>query len=370
MRGRPMMSSLASIGETRSSSTGMPMWFLWVSVLVVGMLWATGGLWAQAIPIVTIDYYGLRTISEQAVSQKLGIAVGDTLEWSNAWRRFQPVIERLEEMSGVAEARVEAFCCREKKFMLFVGIREESAAPIEYRPPPDSSIALSQEIIETHQNWGKALEAAAQKGGASLDHSQGHMLSSDPEVRAFEEQFIVYAEKHREKLRQVLRHAADAEQRQMATWVIGYASDKRVIVDDMLYAARDSAPWVRNNAIRILGVIAEYAQDRPELGIQIPAAPFIPMLNSVDWTDRNKAAFLLRILTESRDPTILQQIREQALPSLVEMARWKSEGHASSPFELLGRVAGLSKQEMRGAMGTGEKDRLIDRMVEAIQSEK
>ncbi|MBT4496397.1 MAG: hypothetical protein HOC74_01670 [Gemmatimonadetes bacterium] len=62
-------------------------------------------------------------------------------------------------------------------------------------------------------------------------------------MRAIEERFIGFAEEHLERLRQVLRYAADAEQRQIAAWVIAYAGDKRAIVDDLLYAVSDS-DWV------------------------------------------------------------------------------------------------------------------------------
>jgi HEAT repeat protein len=173
-----------------------------------------------------------------------------------------------------------------------------------------------------------------------------------------------------ERLRQVLRHAADAEQRQIAAWVIAYAGDKRTVVDDLLYAVSDPEPWVRNNATRALGTIAKFAQDKPELGIRISKGPFIDMLNSVDWTDRNKALSVLRWLTASRDAAVLQQLREQALPALVEMARWKFMGHAYSAYYLLCRVDGLTDEEIAETLGKGEKEAVIARIAESSQNEK
>ena len=363
--------SSAAPAEPMDVERGHPTPTSWQLLLVVHsivavVLWSAGGLCAQAMPIGTIDYYGLRTVSQQAVSQVLGVAVGDTLEWSGAWRRFQPVLERLEITPGIAEARVTPICCWEGKISLFVGIREEGAASFAYHPAPDSALALPQEIAEVYQSYGAAQLEAYRTGNSGVDHSQGHMLSANPEARAFEERFLVFAEGHQEELRQILRHAADAEHRQIAAWVIAYADDKRAILDDLIYATRDPDKTVRNNAMRALAVIVESARDRPEFE-QISPAPFIDMLNSVDWTDRNKATMLLTALTEKGDAALLQQLREQALPSLVEMALWQSVGHAYAPFRLLGRVAGLSEQEIGNAWARGEQDKVIARVVESSQ---
>ena len=44
-------------------------------------------------------------------------------------------------------------------------------------------------------------------------------------------------------------------------------------------------------------------------------------------------------LSRSRDRQLLATLRKQALTPLVEMARWKSEGHALAAFIILGRIA-------------------------------
>jgi hypothetical protein len=75
------------------------------------------------------------------------------------------------------------------------------------------------------------------------------------------------------------------------------------------------------------------------------------MLNSLDWTDRNKSSFVLLGLSASRDPALMTLLREGALASLLEMAQWKSDGHANAPFHILGRVAGLPETEIDKAWG-------------------
>jgi HEAT repeat protein len=144
----------------------------------------------------------------------------------------------------------------------------------------------------------------------------------------------------------VLHNSADANQRELAAEVIGYGAEKQAVVPDLVEAMRDPDAGVRNNAMRALWVIARYAQQHPEQQIKVPGQPFIDMLNSIEWTDRNKSSLALAELTQTRDPILLDELRKQALPSLIEMARWKAPGHAQPAFFILGRLDGLTDKEI------------------------
>jgi hypothetical protein len=85
------------------------------------------------------------------------------------------------------------------------------------------------------------------------------------------------------------------------------------------------------------------------------------MLNSAVWTDRNNAAVALVSMTESRPQDVLAMIRKQALPALVEMARWKHLPHALPAFILLGRTAEIPETELQAAWAKGERERIIAR---------
>ena len=61
-----------------------------------------------------------------------------------------------------------------------------------------------------------------------------------------------------------------------------------------------------------------------------------------------------------RDPELLAALREQALAPLVEMARWKSEGHALPALIILGRVAGYSDEATYELWERGDRDAVID----------
>jgi hypothetical protein len=135
---------------------------------------------------------------------------------------------------------------------------------------------------------------------------------------------------------------------------LGYHDDKKLIVDDLVYALRDGDATVRGNAIRALAAIA-FA------GVAVETSPLAEMLNSVVWTDRNNAAVALVSMTESRSPDVLATVRKEALASLVEMARWKHEPHALPAYILLGRTAGIAEAELQAAWSNGERERIISK---------
>jgi len=309
----------------------------------------------QIPPIGIIDFYGLRSVAEQQVREALQIKEGDSL--SGEPKEARP---RLEALPGVAQARVNLVCCEAGKAILYVGIVEKGAPSVRFRPAPQGTAQLPQDVRRAGGDYQKAFMNAVLKGDAGEDDSQGHALTNDPATRAIQERFIAFAARDLKLLRDVLRHSSDAEQRALAAEVIAYAPDKQAVVNDLVFAMRDPAEAVRNNTMRALAVMAELGRGTSKPRIQIPARPFIEMLNSVEWTDRNKSSWALVKLTEGRDPAVLSELRRQALPSLAEMARWKSPGHAQASFILLGRVAGIPEEEINAAWDRSDHASFIE----------
>jgi hypothetical protein len=301
-----------------------------------------------------IDFYGLRKVSPERARKVLGFQEGDLLPPSKS-----EVEEHLEEIPGIVSANLEAVCCEDGKAVLYVGVEEKGARRFEFHPEPKGNAELPAEVVVVFQGFFAALERAAERGETAEDLSRGHSLMVDPDARAFQLQFVELAARHLKVLREVLKNSADPVQRAMAAQVIGYAEPKRAIMDDLQWAMRDPDAGVRNNAMRSLGAIAVLAARDPELGIRFSPTWFIEMLNSLLWSDRNKAAFALVNLTEKRDPRILDQIRETALPALADMARWKHLPHALPGVILLGRVAGMPETEIQDAWSKGEREAVI-----------
>ena len=309
-----------------------------------------------------VDYYGLHKITPTRIQRVLATKEGDPFPASKG-----DLEERLEQIPGVVRSHLEAVCCDGGKAVLFVGIEERGAAHFNFRTAPQGEVRLPEDIVEAYREFLVALESAVRNGNAAEDLRSGHSLMADPACRLLQVRFEAIAGRQLPVLRDVLRNSSDVEHRAIAAYIIGYAPKKREVVADLQTAIQDPDDGVRNNAMRAVGAISVLAEQNPDLEIQISPTWFVEMLNSVVWTDRNKAVMALLNLTESRPEKILALIRERALPSLAEMARWKSLTHAIGPYTLLGRVAGLSDQTIQDSWTNGGREAVIAKALKAAR---
>jgi hypothetical protein len=309
---------------------------------------------AQAPRIGIIDFYGLEKVSQTKLRQALGAKEGDPLPSS-----MGDAEERLNRVPGVVESHLEAVCCDSGKMILYVGIEERGSLHFDVRDAPTGEVTLPEEITSKYREFLQAEAAATRRGENREDLTQGHALSEDPETRAIEELFIPLAKEHLKELRDVLRNSSDEEQRATAVYVMAYTPKKTMVVDDLMFALRDADAGVRSNAVRSLVAMAVLVRLHPDPELKISPTWFIEMLNSLSWTDRSKALLALQILTDNRDASVLDQLRDRALTSLAEMARWKSLEHALPAYVLLGRMVGMPEQQIQDDWSRGNRESVI-----------
>jgi hypothetical protein len=318
---------------------------------------------ADSVPrLSTIDYYGLRRVSENRIQKALGVSAGDPMPPSKG-----AIEERLEKIPGVVVARLEAVCCDGPRGMLFVGIEEKGAAHFALHSPPTGDAKLPQDMVNAYSDLLRAVESAARRGSTAEDLTQGHPLMADPDARAIQEGFQDFASNNLEEIRNVLRSSADGDERTMAAAIIGYARDKGRVINDLEYAMQDPDENVRSSAMTALNAMAVLAAKEPQRGIHISPTWLVEMLNSIVLSDRTHATMVLINLTDSRPPETLALLRERALNSLVEMAQWNSLRYALPAFVLLGRVGGLSEEQIQESWAKGERTAVI---LEVVGSKK
>jgi len=309
---------------------------------------------ARLVSVGDINFYGLRKVTAERILGATNLKVGAALPPSKG-----DLEDAIEKIPGVVLARVEAVCCEGSQVSMFIGIEEKGAPHAGFRSEPAGSDTLPDEVMDSYRQFLVAVGRAASRGNDGEDLTAGHSRMAAPEARAFQEGFIAFAGEHVDALRAVLRNASDPEQRAVAAAMIGYAPAKRQVTDDLQFALQDPEEAVRANAARSLMAIAVLAGKQPELGIRISATWFVELLNSVVLSDRFESAKTLLTLTDRANPSALDLIRERSVPSLVEMARWKTPRYAVPAFLLLGRVAGMADDEVQKAWEQENRELVI-----------
>ncbi|HEX3742498.1 MAG TPA: hypothetical protein VHW09_01150 [Bryobacteraceae bacterium] len=321
-----------------------------VARILTGLLFVCAAT-AQLPRVGNINFYGLHATLPDQILTAAHLGPGDTLPASRI-----DLEDRIIGLPGVMDANVQSVCCDGDRATLFIGIQERGQAGIEFRVPPSGTATLPAELMTRYRKYSGALMRSEVKGGAA-----------DTSVHREEEYFRLYTASHTLKLRAVLRTGPDAEQRAAAVTVLACATNKRLVVDDLLFALLDSDDGVRAAALRQLATIAALAHQRPSLGIRIPPAGMVDLLNSVVLSDRVEATKTLLALTAKPDNAALDLIRERALPSLAEMARWQTRSYAEAPFQLLARIAGLRDEDAIASWEHGDPEPVIQQALDSAR---
>lgn len=320
---------------------------------------------AQMPRVGDINFYGLRRISKEKILSVMHIATGERIPASRG-----ELEDQISGISGVVEAQVQTVCCDGDRAALFIGVAERGEPAPPLHSPPAGQAALPADVMTLYHQFLDAVGHAAGRGAADESYIEGHALMADAAVRELQQRFIVYASAHPDTLRAELHSGSDSEERAAAAAVIGYAADKKAVVDDLQFAMQDPDGAVRANAAKSLAAIAVLAHQKPVLAIKVSPTWFVELLNSVDLTDRVESTKALLILTDSGNVAALDLIRERALPSLVEMARWPTLRYALPPFLLAGRVAGLPDAQVRQAWENGDRNSVIQKALDSAKKRR
>lgn len=307
--------------------------------------------------IGSIEIYGAHKVSVQKIKSALGAGPGDFLP------SREDAEERIDKVSGVVASRIEAACCDQQKPILYVGIEERDSPHVEFHPTPSGTVTLPPELADKYQAFLDAVSGSIRGKNADEDLTNGYSLMADPECREIQQSFLPLVANNLALVDRVLRESADPEQRSAAAYLLQYGPrgprTSKIVVNGLQWALRDVDDNVRENAARALKAVAVGAKLHPEQQIRIEPTWFVELMNSVVWSDRRNASLALVNLTEQRDPEMLSLLRERALPSIIEMARWHDLEHALPAFILAGRLAGLDEKAIQDAWISGNREPVL-----------
>lgn len=314
-----------------------------------------------------VDLYGHQRVSASAIREALHLLPGDTIDAASFDRTA--VRQRLLAVPGVQQAAIDLVCCDDSTggAILYIGIAEKRSRPFVYRTDPQGPDRLPDTLTSIYDAYWNALVKAVQRGEANEDHDAGYALLQDTAARRQQVQMIPLVHQFQQAISAVLHHSGDARQRAIAATVIAYSNNKAFAAQELLYAVYDRAEEVRNNATRALWVLSDYLNEHPDSSIAIPASPFIGMLNSMVWTDRNKGSLVLFSLSQQRPPLLLAELKKRCLPALIDMARWRNRGHAFQAYLILGRIAGVPDEDCFNAFNSDRRAAYLDQLLSVVQ---
>lgn len=304
-----------------------------------------------------IDFFGTAGIDVPAIRSALPIQKGDTITEDQIGGFRERINRAAGNALGHKPTDVAILCCDGRgDFTIYIGLGGSNTAIFPLLPAPTGRTCLSRYAMGLYDGVMLAFSRAIQKGNGGEDHSRGYALANDAVARSKQLAVHHYAMAHEQHTEQALQVCGKPEHRQVAAWILGYASKSKSQIAALVSASRDSDEEVRNNAVRALWVLAG---SNLRTASEIPADNLVDMLNSSLWTDRNKTGLLLVELSRARNPRLLDRLRSEATPSLIEMARWENPGHAYAYRVLLGRIAGLEEARIQQLIDNGKVDEII-----------
>lgn len=309
--------------------------------------------------IGAIEFFGYSGLDLNRIRASLPIREGDPFEAKEV--KVLETIERIRESvktsSGKLPTDVAPVCCdTHGNYMIFIGLAGSSTVIASYNSVFTGTLHLPPAAVNLYKELMDLNSSLVSQGRAIEDRSKGYALSTDEQLRTKQLEARTFAIEHQQLLSRVLHSSADPEQRTVAAHFMGYARQSRSQIADLVWASRDADDGVRNNAIRALGVLAE---SNSKIAGQISPEPFIEMLKSGVWTDRNKGGYVLEQISKNRNARLLRLLRAEALEALIEMARWRSGGHAGSARTILGRIAGIEESRLKQMIAAGEIEQII-----------
>ena len=301
--------------------------------------------------IGAIDYFGYDGIDLAGVKAKMPLHVGDSVTFASFDKKA--VMGEVSAATGHGVSDVALVCCRDDGTVLvYVGLDGKSSRPLAVRNGFAGSAPLPKEAVSLYEREVQALGEAVAAGRAGEDYSGEYPLSVDPQLRKVQVAMHEFAAAHADVIAGVLAESKDARQRVMAAELEGYAPRSEKQVKALSQAASDPDSDVRNNAVRALGELA--AKPMP---MGMDPQPFVAMLFSGRWTDRNKASWLLERVTEKGNADVLAMLRQQAMEPLIEGASW-DEGHAFAFKALLSRCLGMPLEDVQKRIASGDVESL------------
>lgn len=153
-------------------------------------------------------------------------------------------------------------------------------------------------------------------------------------LKPFEKIFSEGVKKNEKALVAILNDSAQMDDRASAAYLLAYLNDPQKVALYLLPAIKDAEPLVRNNALRVLGDIAERHKE-----VVLPSKPLIEALNFPRASDRSKAVFVVMMMADGSQQ-VRQDILNEGVPPLLAMLKGNQPDQRDFSHKILRKISG------------------------------
>ncbi len=184
---------------------------------------------------------------------------------------------------------------------------------------------IAMELIETGQIQPEADECKA------FHCPFGHVHAR---LKRFEKLFLDGVKKHEAALVEIQANDKRADWRANASFLLAYLTDGKKVISYMRDRIKDSDAEVRNNALRVLGDIAEFHTE-----LIIPIQPVLEALRFPRVSDRSKALYVI-YLSALHSQDTRNQILKSSVPEILTIIESKQIDHKELAHGILRKISG------------------------------
>lgn len=320
------------------------------AVALIAMLVSssTGRLEAQTLE--AIDLFGTSQITAEQVRARFGDSIrtmvrvrmtGDRERARSIYDQVKAGIHAMGDFAYVELALV-SYPEREATYLTVDVVDEAdraermsfSSAPSGDVPDPGGLLAAWKE----YEDVGLRLLMNGEISSSPTCRAHHCLWGFDhPELAPYRDRFATVPE-HKDELIRVLENDRDPEDRGAAAYLLAHLEGVQEVVDALLPAVTDPDETVRNNAMRVLGIVVN---EHP--GVDLDLDPVLRAVRFPATTDRNKAMLIL--FGVAGRPELRDRIARQAGPVLLEALRLQQPNNHDTAYLILKRLSGESLGE-------------------------
>ena len=290
--------------------------------------------------LAQIDVYGSRILDRERVLARWGDALVELLRAPPDDERVYDVIEAEIRAAGdfaFVHVGVTSYSDGGRFLSIDLVDTADRERRMRFRVPPTGQLPDPDGLVALWLQYEAKYHELSNRN--AIDFTTGcrfwHCLApfGHPALVPYAEAFATRVPTAEQALARVLRDDARDEHRAAAAFLLAHLASGERVVELMVPAIDDPSTHVRNNAMRVLSVMAH---EHPE--VAIPLDPVLVALNYPTSLDRNKASAILAGL--AKQPAYHEPIRLRAGEILVDMLALRQPNNHDWAYRILKEISG------------------------------